>query len=605
MLDCMAHRGSHRRIWKDGRVVLAATTNRPTARPSHVTRDEAAGTALIADMRLDNRAELADRLGVRCTERSSTSDEALVLRAYRRWQDRTPEFLLGDFAFAIWDGRERCLLLARDHFGVRPLQYFVDEEAVIFGSDARAVAAAGGVLREVNRDRVFDYLVGDTEYVDTTSTFFRGVSRIPAASLIRISPANQLHRRYWVLDAPDPAPSTERPHDVTEFVDVLSEAVRCRSEPLSHGGVMLSGGIDSGSIASVGVSLGVRRAFSGVSMDGIEPESRRIADVVGFLDLDAVRVRPDEVRELCGDYLEEIAQLEDLFDADMTIVRAVCAAAARDGADWLLTGMLADNLAGIGVSEAIAAMITRAHFREAVGTFRGGTIGAASTSMYALKALSLGLVTTALPQPAVGALRQRARRARALAMLRRLHLRAEPTERGALLERSVQTVGPEVRSGNEWEYRHWFLASGMAQSPIERYQRVGARFGVEIGIPFVDCRVVRFFLGLPLSSLVAGGWQKDLVRRAMTGRLPPSVVGNAHRTHLAPEFARRWPSALPEQGLRSLDPAHPIHAYVDVPQLLRSRNAETGMALERVHQAAVWLGGVEADGPLVTAGARC
>ena len=77
--------------------------------------------SLAGELRLDNRAELIRELGV--PVRPAPSDAELVLAAYRRWGTDSPERLLGDFAFALWDGPRERVVCARDPFGVKPLYY--------------------------------------------------------------------------------------------------------------------------------------------------------------------------------------------------------------------------------------------------------------------------------------------------------------------------------------------------------------------------------------------------------------------------------------------------------------------------------------------------
>ena len=74
---------------------------------------------LVADLRLDNREELAAVFGMGAAELRVMPDSALLLRAYKRWGEACAEHLLGDFAFAIWDGRAKKLVLGRDHMGQR------------------------------------------------------------------------------------------------------------------------------------------------------------------------------------------------------------------------------------------------------------------------------------------------------------------------------------------------------------------------------------------------------------------------------------------------------------------------------------------------------
>src|SRR5579859_2608535 len=76
---------------------------------------------LIADVRLDNRGELAESLGIR--QATTLSDAAILLAAYEKWEEECLGRLVGDYAFAVWDAQKRRLLLARDPLGWRPLHY--------------------------------------------------------------------------------------------------------------------------------------------------------------------------------------------------------------------------------------------------------------------------------------------------------------------------------------------------------------------------------------------------------------------------------------------------------------------------------------------------
>src|SRR5262245_49650350 len=108
-------------IWTDGPVGLAhallQTTDGTSPEQQPGTVD--GHTWIAADCRLDGRGDLCRELGDRDDVRHAT-DAQLILHAYAAWGDRCVERLCGDFAFALWDGRQRRLLCARDHFGVKP-----------------------------------------------------------------------------------------------------------------------------------------------------------------------------------------------------------------------------------------------------------------------------------------------------------------------------------------------------------------------------------------------------------------------------------------------------------------------------------------------------
>src|ERR1051326_265197 len=97
-------------------------------------RGAASGFVLVADLRLDNREELASELHLAPVEAATMSDAALLLAAFERWDDECCARLVGDFAFALWDEREQRLVLARDIIGARPLHYYAAEGFFAFAS---------------------------------------------------------------------------------------------------------------------------------------------------------------------------------------------------------------------------------------------------------------------------------------------------------------------------------------------------------------------------------------------------------------------------------------------------------------------------------------
>ena len=143
MLAVMATRGPDgTHTWSHDSVVLGHGALHAT--PESVGEqlplvDRSTGNVIVADVRLDNRAELIDKLKLPARDSDSFGDGRLLLDAYREWGEDCVDHLLGDFAFAIWDERRQQLFLARDHFGAKPLTYHCSEHLVAFASDSRSV----------------------------------------------------------------------------------------------------------------------------------------------------------------------------------------------------------------------------------------------------------------------------------------------------------------------------------------------------------------------------------------------------------------------------------------------------------------------------------
>src|SRR5262249_2136695 len=161
MSQVLAHRGQdHVGLWTGGPVALAHrmlwTTPESQAErlPLSSTDD---GTVITADVRLDNRSELIEKLDLAKLHRPIT-DSSLVLPAYRKWDLQCPKELLGYFAFVIWDERKRRCFCARDHFGVKPFYYYFSKDLFLFASEIKALFVDPRVPKKLDEVRIGDHL---------------------------------------------------------------------------------------------------------------------------------------------------------------------------------------------------------------------------------------------------------------------------------------------------------------------------------------------------------------------------------------------------------------------------------------------------------------
>jgi asparagine synthase (glutamine-hydrolysing) len=207
--------------------------------------DEASELLVVGDVRLYNRREVASALGLGDEGRS---DLELVRRGYGRWGADLTRRLIGDFAFAIWDGRSRKVIAARDHFGVRPLYYRHAGGKVLIGSDLRQILAATPGRLPLSSQRVLDYLLSD--YPVAGRTFFEGVSLLKPGYLVTMTASASTERRYWT---PPPAEQSFQSYEEAcrAFADLFRLAVRDRLESDHPIVAHSSGGFDSTSILAV------------------------------------------------------------------------------------------------------------------------------------------------------------------------------------------------------------------------------------------------------------------------------------------------------------------------------------------------------------------
>jgi asparagine synthase (glutamine-hydrolysing) len=202
-------------------------------------------TMLVLDGRIDNRDELLPPLGLP----SESSDASCVLAAYELWGERVAEHLCGDFAFAIFDSRQRRLLLARDPIGVRPLYYFSSNRLFAFASEIKALLAHPDVPVQPDNEGLADYLIVGCRPVDRQEvTCFSNICALVPAHIAVVTPERVAIQRYW--DFPVEQPLRLRTVDdyVEGFRDRFARAVRRRLRSEFPVAVSVSGGLDSSSI---------------------------------------------------------------------------------------------------------------------------------------------------------------------------------------------------------------------------------------------------------------------------------------------------------------------------------------------------------------------
>lgn len=182
--------------------------------------------------------------------RSRTDSEVLV-HMYEEWGEGLVDRLRGMFAFAIWDCRSHRLLLARDRFGIKPLYYArLSDGGVVFGSEVKAILASGVVCTGPDPFGVTEYLAN--RYTTGDRTMYAGVHRLESGSLAIWQRGTLWLRRYW-----EPRTGGGRAENgnvarlVGEFRRRFVEAVTLRMISDAPIGVFLSGGVDSSGIAAV------------------------------------------------------------------------------------------------------------------------------------------------------------------------------------------------------------------------------------------------------------------------------------------------------------------------------------------------------------------
>jgi asparagine synthase (glutamine-hydrolysing) len=243
-------------VWIDGRVGFGHTLLQVTDESLHEKQPcSVDGEVWItADARIDDREYLINKLAAHHRKaRLDRPDVELILHAYHAWGDRCTEHLLGDFAFAIWDGPQQRLFCARDHFGVKPFFYAPGGNCLVFSNTLNCLRMHPAVSSRLNERMIGDFLLFGWNPNPTASAFAE-VQRLPAGHVLTWSVEGVRLNRYWKLPVDGDLRYRREAEYVEHFRDLLRRSVadRLRTNRVA---IYLSGGLDSSSVAATAIKL--------------------------------------------------------------------------------------------------------------------------------------------------------------------------------------------------------------------------------------------------------------------------------------------------------------------------------------------------------------
>lgn len=522
---------------------------------------------LVADARLDNRAEL---LGALTEAGAHSTDAELILAAYRRWGTGCPERLLGDFAFALWDGRRSRLLAARDAAGMRSLYYRIDPRRLLFATEVAQILAVPGVVARPFEPSLAAHLAvvsGPPEW-----TAWEGIVSLPPAHAMVVDHRGPRTWRFWEAD-PDRRIVHSDPRDyAAQFRELFVEAVRCRLRSVKPVAIVLSGGLDSGSVASAagwllrqGGSLPEVRAYCWAFSDLPQCDERQLSGgIVDHYGLPLTEVPVETAWPLQG-YPAHGPDRDDPFAGPyQRLWDATMARAREEGVGLLLSGGRGDLLVGAGVFDDLG-LLFGGRLTDLAADLRSHR---QSTGASLPRTLADVLVRPAAAQlwPPSRAPSLRGR----LAGVRPLPawIPAAFAERVGLPEIIARSRPQGPAYGYARRQRYEAIAAFMHVRAAVWLERTGARSDLAYADPWADRRLAEFVLAVPQWVVQRRSQLKSIAREAMRGIMPEPVRHRVTKTTPQPFFElamRTWA----RDGVRELTNGTSAAArgYVDEPAL--------------------------------------
>jgi asparagine synthase (glutamine-hydrolysing) len=571
LLQALAHFLSYRGpdwrdTWSNGPIGFGHTMLR-TTRESQIERQPASLDGqlwITADARIDCREELRTKLANHSHGAASRTapDSDLILHAYAAWGADCVQHLRGDFAFAIWDARKKLLFCARDHFGVKPFYYAELGELFLFSNTLDCLRQHPDVSEELNDAAIGDFLLFGLN-CDATTTTFRDIRRLPAAHTMTISSEGLRIQRYWSV----PTEGRIRYHRVEDYVEhfqILLQAAVADRTRVDRAGILLSGGLDSGTVAATARELSGRvggtpdlRAYT-VVYESLFPdeEGAYAQETANFLNIPIQFISMDDVQpfERWDDPDLNMPEPVDdpcfagLFDQFRTI---------SEGCRVVLSGEGNDALMHFQMWPYVKDMVRNREWQSLL----------TETSSYAWLR----------PSPLPGIWRRAKNlfgkdptspeypRWLAPDFARRLNLQ----ERAKQWPAPVSPPHPVLTEGHASLSQHWSHMFELENAGVTRCP-------VEVRHPFFDLRIVNFLLSLPPFPLF---FEKRLLREAVAGRLPESI----RTRRKSPLAGDPLAAHLRERDMKWLDQrtwSEEMESYVDTSVLATLRRERRSGTVE-------------------------
>ncbi|HEX3571583.1 MAG TPA: asparagine synthase-related protein [Acidobacteriaceae bacterium] len=479
---------------------------------------------LVADVRLDNRADLARELGL--TGNDELADSAFLMSAWLRWGSACLDHLIGGFAFAVWTPAKQEVFAARDHAGERPLLYHQGKHFFALASMYKGLLTLP-MSQELREPYAADW-IGCLK-PEWSSTFYKDISRLPPGHFLRVTPGGVSVIQYWHPANAKPIRFRTDEQYAEALLDIFDRATEARLRSTNPIGSFLSAGLDSSSVTASAARLLAtdgkqltaftsvpRPGFNGAAPLGFFPsESEGAAAVAGrYSNIEHIIVdsRGYDLLQIMRRWVDALDEPTPAAVNLLWLTASFDQAKQRD-IRVMLEGAEGNLTFSYNTWTPLTGYFRRARWIALARTIQGLNRTGALTRRSAVRLTLESLVPRSLRRMRV----PQSSRDSLLACL------ASPALMGRynMAQRVFDTFHPSFRTATE---EHYWLFEGFDQGPY--HAAVEAVNGVELRDPTADKRLYEFSFAIPPEQYLVGGHSRSLARRAMKDRLPESTLFN-------------------------------------------------------------------------------
>lgn len=521
MLDVIGHRGPDGRGWfHQGPVFLghARLSIIDVEGGSQPIYNEDRSISVIANGEIYNHLEIRRELEAKGHRFSTHSDCEILVHLYEEEGEGFLNRLNGMFAFAIHDGRDGSVLIARDRIGIKPLYYWSDDSRFVFSSEMKAIAKSGLVPVAINDEVVYQFLT--LHYSIPPQTLLKGVFSLKPGHYIRVGRGELRQVEYWDIESNEGGELLLQEDAFEQTESLLLDSVEKRLMSDVPLGLFLSGGIDSSLIAALMhriVGPGIKTFSIGFREHEYSelPYARRVSEQISS-DHTEIVITPAEIM----DHIDSVIWYRETPISEMSDIPVyLLSRAAARHVKVVLTGEGGDEVFG-GYSKYV---------------FERKAAKAVSMGLPLLKPLMRSRAAlAALPQRWLTAFELFSERDRFRRYYRWFgYFRHEELvemllpQKRALLEGAnlyADVIGEKRFRTNLDEMQYLDMKVWLPDNLLLRGDRMSMSAGLEARVPFLDHRLAELCFKLPERLKVRGSSGKYIVKKIAEKYLDRDII---------------------------------------------------------------------------------
>jgi asparagine synthase (glutamine-hydrolysing) len=499
---------------------------------------------LVADVRLDNRTDLARELSL--TQPELLADSAILLAAWVRWGAGCLDHILGGFSFAVWLPAKQEIFAARDHTGERPLFFHRGKNFFALASMPKGLLALPGVYRGFDEERMVQAVV--LSQPNWHKSYFDGIERVPLGHFVRIRPDQVECRPYWHPCDAKPTRFKRDEEYVDALLDIFDKATLARLRTPRGVGSHLSAGLDSSSVMATAAGLLLpqgrrltaftsvpRKEFLGKALPNRIPDEGPAAAEVAAMYPNVEHVRIDSAGY---DLLADMKAWTDAMDepaqncVNLLWITAIMQEAKRRDVGVMLQGLSGNATVSADGWEAMTTLFRTGRWLQ-LYTFASAL---RSRGELSFKASAVLATEGLLPMWIKRQIKPGART---------VNLDYSPAHPQLVSVHDLERQALEKKHGNLPDIQTQRARFFERFDPAPLNSATRARAGLDTRDPTGDKRIFEYCFSLPIEQYTVGAQSRSLIRRAMQGRLPESTRNRSVRGQQGADWYVTVSEALP------------------------------------------------------------